>query len=498
MNDELHNVLSVDIQLNKEDYLKYDLEKINDWALAVRDILKSGGNSKNNQKMQQNLILAYCALAKLGITSYSIRKLSAEEMSIFQMATYKAVTAASALTGYISLLHPMVSVNYATLATDANLRLGIGWWFFDPILDNVERGTLLLHEVMHTVLGHYELKNLDMQLVNTAGDAIINQEIEFGDHEVMHLPQNEDKSDFIIFPRTIITQKYPQGMPNNQSFETYYHALEEERQKTPVPDQNSDICNSMSSQEESEFDKQNVEKAGEIEKELARNEALHKALDQENKTVGRNGSAFNSFILKALRPAKISWQKCLKNIIAKHCNTVIEGNMDYSYRRPSRRNFSNIFIRPGTISYLPKILIGCDSSGSMDEVDYRRLMSEIKEICKTVQHEKISFVTIDTKITTKQVVHKVQDIVLGAGGGTCMEKFYEYIHQLKASEKPDLSILCTDGYLGGVKEWTLLLNSIDKNIINIILITDRQGYDSFINLYGCNTPVKNTTIISIY
>ncbi|MCT7729023.1 MAG: hypothetical protein N4S07_02100, partial [Lactobacillus iners] len=64
--------------------------------------------------------------------------------------------------------------------------------------------------------------------------------------------------------------------------------------------------------------------------------------------------------------------------------------------------------------------------------------------------------------------------------------------------KPDLSILCTDGYLGGVKEWTLLLNSIDKNIINIILITDRQGYDSFINLYGCNTPVKNTTIISIY
>lgn len=144
----------------------------------------------------------------------------------------------------------------------------------------------------------------------------------------------------------------------------------------------------MSSQEESEFDKQNVEKAGEIEKELARNEALHKALDQENKTVGRNGSAFNSFILKALRPAKISWQKCLKNIIAKHCNTVIEGNMDYSYRRPSRRNFSNIFIRPGTISYLPKILIGCDSSGSMDEVDYRRLMSEIKEICKTVQHEK--------------------------------------------------------------------------------------------------------------
>lgn len=87
--------------------------------------------------MQQNLILAYCVLAKLGVTSYSIRKLSAEEMSVFQMATYKAVTAASALTGYISLLHPMVSVNYATLATDANLRLGIGWWFFDPILDNV-------------------------------------------------------------------------------------------------------------------------------------------------------------------------------------------------------------------------------------------------------------------------------------------------------------------------------------------------------------------------
>lgn len=94
MNDEFHNVLSADIQLNKENYLKYDLEKINDRALAVRDILKSGGISKNNQNMQQNLILAYCVLAKLGVTSYSIRKLSAEEMSVFQMATYKAVTAA--------------------------------------------------------------------------------------------------------------------------------------------------------------------------------------------------------------------------------------------------------------------------------------------------------------------------------------------------------------------------------------------------------------------
>lgn len=46
MNDEFHNVLSADIQLNKEDYLKYDLEKINDRALAVRDILKSGGIQK--------------------------------------------------------------------------------------------------------------------------------------------------------------------------------------------------------------------------------------------------------------------------------------------------------------------------------------------------------------------------------------------------------------------------------------------------------------------
>lgn len=65
MNDEFHNVLSADIQLNKEDYLKYDLEKINDRALAVRDILKSGGISKKSKDATESNFSLLCS-SKIG------------------------------------------------------------------------------------------------------------------------------------------------------------------------------------------------------------------------------------------------------------------------------------------------------------------------------------------------------------------------------------------------------------------------------------------------
>lgn len=540
-------------------FSKYDMMSVNDRAKVVRELLKAKNVNENScGQWHSELIAAYTMLSAVATGEHAIRKLTDEEQNIYQMAAYKAVTAGAALTGYISLLHPVVSTFGATLATDEFLRLSIGWWFFDPSLNSIERGTLLLHEVMHTVLGHYEMKRLDPTLVNIAGDAIINQGIEKGDRSFIKLPYNSDGSDYAVFPRTIITTKYPKGMKENLSFEEYYAALDEEQKrknnKNGNPNngeskdsdgneqsgqagnnsqqnknsQNSDsgsssngsessangnnegsdgkdgslpsngMCRKMAPEEVSALSKANVEKAGDIDKEMARIEAVNRAMEQakNDKNFSRSGSGFNEFILDALMPPKVKWTEVLKNVVTSHFNSIVEGHMDYSYRRPLRRN-STKFIRPSSVGYAPSFLIGCDCSGSMEEKDYKKALSEVEALSKLMHCNKLNFVTVDTEITSTQYVTSAKQIKLGYGGGTCMEPFYEHVNKLNKAAKPDVTMLFTDGCLGGHQEWDSLFNVMDKNMVNIILITDKDGYNDFSSMYDSNNPAYNVHIIPI-
>jgi predicted metal-dependent peptidase len=556
------------IEYHEEDFDKFDLGTIKGRAEAVRLILKKQGyEEKSDKQWITHLMEGYAMLQNADLSPIEIRKMTDDELEYFHSGTYKASTLAPALTDYVSLLHPMYSSMNPTLATDSDYRISIGAWFFDPSIRGVERGTMIIHEVMHGILGHYDMDHLQPELVNYAGDAIINQQIERSQDQ--SLPSNFDNSDIFFFPRTIKTKKYPNGMDNNESFMKYYTALEEDRQQAgqngqnsgqqgkngkqvqqgqgsgqnrqnddgsgqsqsgqqssqngngggsqnnqqsnqsgagsdgPISEMihkdgsvspmngNSRPCHEMTPEEQNAMDANKVEKAGQLEKEMARAGAQTKAMEQIRKNRSKTGSSFNEFILDALQPPKVKWESILGNVISKSFNTIITGRTDFSYRRPNRRNHPNGFILPGSIAYSPKGVIGCDTSGSMSESDYREALSEVEGLCKSMHGDKLSFITVDTTVTNIQPVKNAKDLKLNGGGGTCMAVFYQYVNNLKKDDKPDFTVLMTDAYI----DWEESVEEMDIRMHNIILVTNEGGME-YANKYESKVP--NLTVIPIF
>lgn len=543
------------IVFSEDEFSDFDLDTIQGRADAVRLILsRKGYDESNDRQWMTHLLEGYMNLINSGLMPRMVRKMSDEELEYFHAGTYKAATLAPALDDYVALLHPMYSSMNPTLATDANFRITVGAWFYDPSIRGVERGTMIIHEVMHGVLGHYELSHLEPGKVNLAGDAIINQQIERSDDQ--SLPSNFDNSDIFVFPRTIVTKKYPKGMDNNESFMKYYSALEEdEDQKQGKSGNQSDSgqadsssqsgdgqsqgqgegdsskqngqgsgkssgdqseqngqgggsymvhddgtvsrmdgsatpCHEMSSEEYNSMDKEGVEKAGELEKEMARTGAQAKAMEQA-KMRGNYGSNFNDFILDSLIPPKVHWEAVLSNILSKSFNTIITGKTDFSYRRPNRRNHPNGFILPGSIAYAPHGIIGCDTSGSMSEKDYAEALGEVEGLCRSTKGSKLDFITVDTEITDIQPVSNAADLNLSGGGGTCMNVFYKYVNELPRAKRPDFTVLMTDAYI----DWEESVEEMDTNIHNIILVTNEVGMECAKEYDG---KVRNLTVIPIY
>ena len=622
---------------------KFDLSKPLDIATradVARQLLGQIKVKEGDAHWQSALISVYMPLQRL-LEPNGVRKLTKEEYEVFHSALYNAATMAPSLTDYLSLLHPMISCSLPTLGTDRHFRVAIGHWFFDPSLTSLERGTLLVHEVMHNVLGHYDLKDDDHELSNIAGDAVINQGIEAAGRK-MKLPEDPDGTDISVYPRSIKTEDHPQGMPNNLSYEEYYAALLEESKKMkkamqnarskdedrqdgdqPSPtsgspqngdgdawfsggsrdggtrsdggtgagspgssseqdssskntgqpqdgsssgpgddgpqsqdtsgndgngqsqdgandgdDPNGDsksqpqdtdtdgddaksqassgtgsgessskrgdssgdaghgipknvVCRPMSPEDEESMEQAGVEKATQLDKEMARNGAIAKAMEIMSKNRDESGSRFDQFVLDALRPPKVPWKQILQGVVSRQFNTIVTGGTDYSFRRPSRRSAPGGFIRPSFIAYAPKILVGCDTSGSMGADDYRSVVSEVEGLFKSMAGSEISFVTIDTQITSKQVVRHAKDLKLVGGGGTTMSPLLDYVNGLPAASRPDMVILCTDCYI----DWEEYLERMTPDRSYIVLATDAHGYEM---AKGHEDEHPNLKIIAAY
>lgn len=574
-------VLDVDAVLSKFDLSKpLDIATRADVARQLLDQIKV---KEGDAHWQTALISVYMPLQRL-LEPNGVRKLTKEEYEVFHSALYNAATMAPSLTDYLSLLHPMISCSLPTLGTDRHFRVAIGHWFFDPSLTSLERGTLLVHEVMHNVLGHYDLKDDDHELSNIAGDAVINQGIEAAGRK-MKLPEDPDGTDISVYPRSIKTKDHPQGMPNNLSYEEYYAALLEESKKMkkamqnarskdedrqdgdqpsptsgspqngdgdawfsggsrdggtrsdggtgagspgssseqdssskntgqpqdgsssgPGDDPNGDskssdnaghgipknvVCHPMSPEDEESMEQAGVEKATQLDKEMARNGAIAKAMEIMSKNRDESGSRFDQFVLDALRPPKVPWKQILQGVVSRQFNTIVTGGTDYSFRRPSRRSAPGGFIRPSFIAYAPKILVGCDTSGSMGADDYRSVVSEVEGLFKSMAGSEISFVTIDTQITSKQVVRHAKDLKLVGGGGTTMSPLLDYVNGLPAASRPDMVILCTDCYI----DWEEYLERMTPDRSYIVLATDAHGYEM---AKGHEDEHPNLKIIAAY
>lgn len=561
--------------LSADDFKNCDFNTIDGRAAAVRILLRAYGcDEDTDDKWMVHLASAYELLANGGFIKRETRPMNQEELEYFQAGTYEAATIAPALVPYISLLHPQFSSYMSTLGTDRHYRVEVGPWYFDPYITSHNRGALIVHEVMHGVLGHLTMVNVDPQLSNIAGDDVINQQIE---HSGMKLPCNPDGSDFGCYPRNTITKKYPHGMKENLYFGDYYQALVDEkdrlmkeaRQKvgeeeeaglsdgkpgnrpanikgglpgkpgSPTTGGNKDnghsssgsgdnaddqqdsgdgsgedgepgdanvdgqkigninhgaaTCNVVTSDVEDSLDKDGVQKAKPSDIDMARNEAVLAAMHEADEGRGTSGSNFNSFILNVLKPSRINWKNQFRNIVSRSYTSIVNGHADITYRHPDRRRGDNPYniVYPGEIAYAPEVIVGVDTSGSMSEDDYNKALAEVKGILKQTNSPKIRFVTIDTEVTAdRELKGNVRSVQLDGGGGTEMNVFYRYINRLR--HKPDMSVLMTDGFI----DWEDVLTAMNMRMRNIILITDKGGYDCYNSIV--HRKFRGLTVLPIF
>lgn len=241
-------------------------------------------------------------------------------------------------------------------------------------------------------------------------------------------------------------------------------------------------CDGLSPAQKETLDKMGIEKAGDYEKVQARNESLAKARAEMNRkgsnSRGLTGSGFTSWYIKTLRPPIVPWKKLFRNVLSRTCDEIAAGRSDYSFRRPRRRQDQNNpdVVHPGIVGYVVKIVFGIDQSGSMGEEDNKNALSEIQGAIKKIAQAECKLVTVDTKITNIQTVKDVRAVKLVGGGGTIMRKFYDWIDELGKRDRPDVTVLATDGEI----DWDDCYDYIRKDKKarkHIILVTSKSGWE---------------------
>lgn len=461
-----------------------------------------------------------------------------EELTVWQAACMYARNAVPALSPYLSLFTPIYMPTVDTLGCDAKMRLIIGPWFFSTSLTPQVRATLLVHECMHCVLGHHDRPGLDATAVNLAGDAVINQAIVRQNTGVnaLSMPRDDKGSIIGVLPKDIVSPSHPDGMADHLPFEAYYAAVMEAGRDGQggghgdthgrgnqggqgdaggqgsqsgrngrggghsQSDQNGQgDTNGQNGQSghnaggtrrggmachvpnaaESRAAENLAEGVDDDKVENAHRDAemiLEAQHSRRDAGTGSGDGTLDGLIAEGLKPSKVDWGTVFADCLGSSMDIVTTGRDDTTYSRPNRRfQSSGDLIVPGHIGYSPVILVGCDTSGSMSKDDYIEALSEIEALCRHQDGAKLRFVCVDTQITKDDVVSSAADVRLTGGGGTDMTPFYTFATGLAGEDRPDVTVLATDG---GFSNWDELLGAMDlRGMRNIILITDRGGYD---------------------
>lgn len=241
-------------------------------------------------------------------------------------------------------------------------------------------------------------------------------------------------------------------------------------------------CDPNTDARSSAADEAGIERASDSEISSAKEETLARIVDQLNSgKMSREDAAMAKLLVSTLniaRKGKIDWRKLLTKVIVRAEAEVVKGNAQVSYRRPSRRTSGDVML-PGTISFLPSIMIGLDTSGSMGLDDYEAAVTEVESVVKNTSRsrEGLKLFCIDTDVRKINLVRSVEDIDFHGGGGTRMEVGWDYVSSLGKRNRPSIYINITDGYI----DWHEVEEQVTKTrkeFISMMLVTTKHGFDS--------------------
>lgn len=296
--------------------------------------------------------------------------------------------------------------------SQGSVELSVAPDFFNS-LSELHRVGLLMHEMLHLFMDHFTRgKQLDQRVANVAMDLAINQFI-----PSQYLP-----------PGALLPQDF--SLPKGESFEFYYERLLQSSESNDSETlDNHDWSRGFESNGDATLPPELQRRAIES--------VLQSAVKEcDSSFRGRIPNQLNRLIESIFSTPKLNWRQELRRFIGRERSKQNESTRT----RPNRRmGFKAQGTKP---AYFPKILVGIDQSGSVDESKNAAFLSELREILKNAEGAtEVAF--FDTEIAQRLTLRKANDVPSKrfANGGTSFDCIFNFARE----SRPDLIIMLTDG-----------------------------------------------------
>lgn len=283
-------------------------------------------------------------------------------------------------------------------------------------LTEKQRIFLLAHEAWHVAFIHMDrLKERDHMQWNRAADYVINVMLTDAGYEM---------------PVGGLHDTQYRGMTTEQ----VYNCL-------PQPEEDDDFESDLE-----EFDGDTKEEKKEAESQVE--EILVKAATQskmasEDNAAGALPGEIQRQINELIHP-KLDWRTVLQNYMSAFASD------DYSFRKPNRRFFPDMYLPSLHSESVADICIAVDTSGSVTRSEFTAFLSEINSIKETLNPMLTTIIDFDTSI---KKVHKlsqddsIEEIEFSGYGGTRLRPVFEYYDKTEPTVLIVFSDLCCPAVL---------------------------------------------------
>jgi len=291
------------------------------------------------------------------------------------------------------------------------IQLSINPDFFMKLPDEHQIG-LLKHELLHVSFGHLMMRDSypNKKLFNIAADLEINQYIDRS-----MLPEGGLTLDSFAELK----------LPKKAGTKKYYDLLEQECKDNPCQSLQS-ILDQMDG--DSQYDHktwEEFEDLTEAEKKLVERQIEHQLKETAEQTVKRQGNIPGELAelikrLQTILPPSFDWKGYLKRFV---------GNSVFTFTKKLRRKFNKRYTdNPGLkIKHKNHILIGVDTSGSVNTRELTHFMSEMVHVQKT--GHQITVAQCDTNISDISPFNKRKDWQIKGRGGTCFQPVIDHFNE---------------------------------------------------------------------
>ena len=293
------------------------------------------------------------------------------------------------------------------------VQLSINPEFFTELSEDHRYG-LIKHEILHISFGHMVMRDLysDKKLFNIAADLEINQYI--ANH---HLPEGG-----------LMLGSFPElNLPERAGTKTYYDLLQQAREDGTCPsldnlmsqmDGNSQYCHAG-------WDE--IENLSEADKKLLQKQIEHQIKESAEQTQKKHGTVpgeLAELINRLLNPEppKFDWKGYLRRFV---------GNSSIVYTKKLRRKYNKRYSEnPGLkIKFKNHILVGVDTSGSVNSEELKEFFSELTHMHKT--GHKITVAQCDTELKSVKEFNPNKDWEIHGRGGTSFQPVIDHYNEKK-------------------------------------------------------------------